>query len=76
MRSNRGKLIGLKRSPYGEESYDSDLEKYYMVELEGKPPVKYVDMTAEKIVEVLEKHVLGGEIVKEYALAAGNERVL
>ena len=40
MKVNRGKLIGLKRSPYGEESYDSDLEKYYMVELEGMPGVK------------------------------------
>jgi hypothetical protein len=40
MRTNRGKLIGLKRSPYGEELYDSDLEKYYMVELEGMPGVK------------------------------------
>ena len=40
MKINRGKLVGLKRSPYGEESYDSDLEKYYMVELEGMPGVK------------------------------------
>ncbi len=40
MKSNRGKLVGLKRTPYGEESYDSDLEKYYMVELEGMPGVK------------------------------------
>lgn len=32
--------MGLKRSPYGEENYDSDLEKYYMVELEGMPGVK------------------------------------
>ncbi len=40
MISKRGKLIGLRRSPYGEESYDSDLEKYYMVELEGMPGVK------------------------------------
>ena len=40
MISNRGKLTGLKRSPYGEEKYDSDLEKYYMVELEGMPGVK------------------------------------
>jgi hypothetical protein len=40
MKINRGKLIGLKRSPYGEECYDSDLEKYYMVELEGMPGVK------------------------------------
>jgi len=40
MKSNRGKLVGLKRSRYGEELYDSDLEKYYMVELEGMPGVK------------------------------------
>ncbi len=40
MISHRGKLIGLQRSPHGEESYDSDLEKYYMVELEGMPGVK------------------------------------
>jgi hypothetical protein len=40
MKTHRGKLIGLKRSPYGEERYDSDLEKYYMVELESMPGVK------------------------------------
>jgi hypothetical protein len=40
MKINRGKLMGLKRSPYGEELYDSDLEKYHMVELEGMPGVK------------------------------------
>ncbi len=40
MISNRGRLTGLKRSPYGEEEYDSDLEKYYMVELEGMPGIK------------------------------------
>ncbi len=40
MKIHRGKLIGLKRSPSGEENYDSALEKYYMVELEGMPGVK------------------------------------
>lgn len=40
MVSNRGKLKGLKRSPSGVESYDSDLEKYYMLELESMPGVK------------------------------------
>lgn len=40
MKCNRGKLIGLKRCPNGEEDYDSDLEKFYMVELEGMPGVK------------------------------------
>jgi len=51
-------------------------EPMVTVELQGKPSVKYVDLTPEKALEILEKHVLGGEIVTEYALAAGNERVL
>ena len=51
-------------------------EPMVTVELQGKPAVKYVDLTPEKALEILEKHVLGGEIVTAYALAAGNERVL
>ncbi len=51
-------------------------EPMVTVELQGQPPVKYVDVTSEKAVEILEKHVLDGEIVTEYALAAGSERVL
>lgn len=51
-------------------------EPMITVELQEKPPVKYVDLNPEKAVEILEKHVLGGEIVAEYALAAGSERVL
>jgi NADP-reducing hydrogenase subunit HndB len=45
------------------------------VELKDEAPVKYVDLTAEKIVKILEGHVLGGKIVEEYALAQGSERV-
>lgn len=44
------------------------------VEMKGKAPVKYVDLTSKKIVEVLNKHVLKGTVVKEYALAVGSER--
>ncbi len=51
-------------------------EPMMTVELEGKPPVKYIDMNSEKAIEVLDKHVLGGKIVKEYALAVGSERVM
>jgi NADP-reducing hydrogenase subunit HndB len=43
------------------------------VELAGQPPVKYVDLTPEKIAKVLEQHIIGGEIVTEYALASGCE---
>jgi hypothetical protein len=40
MISKKGKLTNLKKSPYGEEEYDSALEKQYMVELERDPAVK------------------------------------
>lgn len=45
------------------------------VQLPGKPPVKYVDLDPKKIVRVLEEHVLGGNIVTEFALAQGSERI-
>lgn len=44
------------------------------VEISGKPPVKYIDLTKTKIKRILENHVLKGNIVKEYALALGSER--
>lgn len=34
----------------------------------GKDKVTYVKMTAEKALEVLDKHVLGGQIVTEYTI--------
>ena len=43
------------------------------VELMGEAPVKYVDLDEEKTREILTEHVLGGKIVKEYALAIGSE---
>ena len=43
------------------------------VELAGQPPVKYVDLTPERIVTVLERHVLGGQIVADLALGRGSE---
>ena len=50
-------------------------EPMITVELQNEPPVKYVELTSEKALEILEKHVLGGEIVKKYALSIGNERI-
>jgi len=46
------------------------------VEVKGQAPVKYVDLTEQKIKEILEKHVLGGKIVKEYALGIGSEQTV
>ncbi len=45
------------------------------VELKGEAPVKYVDLAPEKIRNIFSEHVLGGNIVTEYALAIGSERV-
>ena len=45
------------------------------IELQGQPPVKYVDLTPDKAKEIFEQHVVGGKVVTEYALAAGSERV-
>ena len=44
------------------------------VERVGEAPVKYVDLTEDKIRKVFMEHVIGGQIVIEYALALGCER--
>lgn len=40
LRSIRGRLKNLRRSPHGVEKYDSLLERDYMIELEQDPAVK------------------------------------
>jgi len=45
------------------------------VELKDEAPIKYVDLTPEKIRRILAEHVNEGKIVSEYALAKGSERV-
>jgi NADP-reducing hydrogenase subunit HndB len=45
------------------------------VELKDEAPVKYVDLTPEKITRILTEHVIGGKVVQEYALAKGSERM-
>lgn len=44
------------------------------VEIEEEPPVKYVDLTEEKVKKIVDEHLVNGKIVKEYALALGSER--
>ncbi len=51
-------------------------EPMITVEMKDEPPVKYVDLTPEKVKEILDKHISGGKIVTEYALSLGSERVL
>ena len=50
-------------------------EPMMTVELRGKAPVKYVDLTEEKVQEIFIQHVMNGNIVAKYALAVGSERV-
>ena len=44
------------------------------VELKGETPVKYGNLTEDKIKKIFSEHVLKGKIVEEYALAIGSER--
>ncbi len=50
-------------------------EPMVTVEVKDQAPVKYVDLTPDKIRRILEEHAIGGKIVQEYALAAGSERM-
>lgn len=43
------------------------------VELLGKAPVKYIELTPEKITEIYKEHIQGGNIVEKYALVIGSE---
>jgi len=43
------------------------------VELKDQPPVKYGDLTPDKMRKIFAKHVLGGKMVTEFVLAVGSE---
>ena len=45
------------------------------VELRDEPPVKYIDLSVKKVARIFNEHVMGGKIVKEFALAIGSERI-
>lgn len=44
------------------------------VELKDHPPVKYGDLTAEKMRQIFVRHVQGGQMLTEFVLAVGSER--
>ena len=50
-------------------------EPMMTVELAGKTPVMYVDLTPEKAREILNTHVIGGRVLARYALAEGGEKI-
>jgi NADP-reducing hydrogenase subunit HndB len=45
------------------------------IEIAGQAPVKYVDLTPTKVEKIFEEHIKGGNVVKDYALAVGSERL-
>ena len=45
------------------------------VELMDEAPVKYIELSVDKVSRVFKEHVMGGKIVKEFALAIGSERI-
>ncbi len=51
-------------------------EPMMTVELVGQAPVKYVDLTEDKVKRIFTEHVLGGTILAECALAIGSEQTL
>jgi NADP-reducing hydrogenase subunit HndB len=45
------------------------------IEIIGQAPVKYVDLTEDKVKKIFSSHILNNKIVKEYALSIGSERI-
>ena len=45
------------------------------VEVSGGSPVKYVDLTPEKVAKIFNEHVQGGKAVTEFAFVQGSERI-
>lgn len=46
------------------------------VQLLNETPVKYIDLTPDKVKKIFDEHVMAGKIVSQYALGMGSERVL
>ncbi len=50
-------------------------EPMITVEMEGSAPVKYCKLTNEKVKKIFNEHIIEGNVVKEFALGIGSERV-
>jgi NADP-reducing hydrogenase subunit HndB len=48
-------------------------EPMVTIEILNKPPVKYSDLTVDKIREIFKEHVMDGNPVEKYALVIGSE---
>ena len=45
------------------------------IELRDEAPIKYVKLTDEKVQQIFTNHVLEGNVVAEFALGKGHERI-
>jgi NADP-reducing hydrogenase subunit HndB len=84
--SGAGKVLEAARQALGDEASDDVVlttsgcaglccrEPMATVEIAGHPPVKYADLDAGSIVEIIETHLRRGEVVERYALAVGEEK--
>jgi len=50
-------------------------EPMITVEIEDSAPVKYGKLTPEKARKILDEHIIGGNIVKDFVIGIGSERV-
>lgn len=46
------------------------------IEVKNTTPVKYIDLTEEKMKEIFEEHIIRGKPIAKYALAQGSERTI
>ncbi len=44
------------------------------IEIINNAPVKYGDLTEEKIRKIFNEHIIGGNVIEKYALVVGSER--
>jgi NADP-reducing hydrogenase subunit HndB len=84
--SGAGKVLEAARRALGDKPPDDVVlttsgcaglccrEPMATVEIAAHPPVKYADLDEKSIVEIIETHLLGGEVVERYALAVGEEK--
>ena len=50
-------------------------EPLITVEMGESPPIKYGKLTPDKAMKIFDEHLIGGNVVKEFALGMGSERV-
>ncbi|MBI5676575.1 MAG: (2Fe-2S) ferredoxin domain-containing protein [Nitrospirae bacterium] len=43
------------------------------IEIINNPPVKYGSLTEDKIRRIFKEHIIGGNVIEEYALVIGSE---